>query len=245
MQERYRLAADLLNQAQHITVFTGAGISVESGIPPFRGAEGLWSKYDPTILEITYFYRHPEHAWQVIKEIFYDYFGKAQPNAAHYILAKWEKNGRVKTVITQNIDYLHQEAGSQNVLEFHGTSRFLRCDQCGFRQDAKQVNLDQLPPLCPKCNQVLRPDFVFFGEPIPEPAQSLSFNEAELADLFLVIGTTGEIMPASLIPQRAKERGTKIIEINPQPSNFTTTITDVFLAEKATKAMKILDALVE
>lgn len=243
MQDNYLRAAELLSQAQHITVFTGAGISVESGIPPFRGKDGLWSKYNPIILDISYFYSNPEQAWKVIKEIFYDYFGKAQPNAAHYILAEWEKAGRIKAVITQNIDNLHQEAGNRNVIEFHGTSRFLRCDQCGLRKEVTQVNLDSLPVRCPNCNQVLRPDFVFFGEPIPEPARSLSFNEADLADLFLIIGTTGEIMPASLIPQEAKRHGAKIIEINPQPSNFTETITDVFIQEKASAALQKLNQL--
>jgi len=245
MEESYQQAVSLIRQAKRAVAFTGAGISVESGIPPFRGPNGLWSKYDPIVLDINYFYNNPLHSWQVIKEIFYDYFGQAKPNAAHYILADWEKDGLIQALITQNIDHLHQQAGSKTVYEFHGASRFLRCDQCQFRIDASQVDLSELPPRCPKCNNVMRPDFVFFGEPIPEPANSLSLREAEIADLFIVIGTTGEIMPASLIPRLAKERGAQIIEINPQPSNFTNTITDLFLQEKASAALQKLDSLIK
>ncbi len=240
MEEIYEQAARLLINAKHAVAFTGAGISVESGIPPFRGENGLWSKYDPTFLDISYFHRHPRESWLLIKEIFYDYFGKAKPNAAHFILAEWEKQGIIKAVITQNIDHLHQLAGSKTVYEFHGTSRFLICSQCHYRVEVTQVSLDELPPLCPKCNGILRPDFVFFGEPIPEPANSRSFQEAQRADVFLVIGTTGEIMPASLIPQIAKEQGARIIEINPSPSQYTHEITDLFLQDKATAAMQKL-----
>lgn len=244
MDEKYLQAARLIKNAKRAVAFTGAGISVESGIPPFRGENGLWSKYDPTFLDISYFRSHPEESWKLIKEIFYDFFGKAQPNAAHRVLAKMENEGLIKAVITQNIDHLHQIAGSKNVYEFHGTSRNLICEQCHYRIPVSEVRLDELPPLCPKCRGVLRPDFVFFGEPIPEPANTLSFREAELADVFLVIGTTGEIMPASLIPGVAKQKGAKIIEINPEISQYSLEITDIHIREKATIAMeKLLEAL--
>lgn len=240
MDEQYRQAARLLKNARRAVAFTGAGISVESGIPPFRGENGLWSKYDPTFLDISYFRQHPKESWALIKEIFYDFFGEAQPNAAHRVLAQMEKEGIIKAVITQNIDHLHQMAGSQNVYEFHGTSRYLICEQCHYRLPVEEVSLDELPPLCPKCRGVLRPDFVFFGEPIPEPANSLSFKEADLADVFLVIGTTGEIMPASLIPGLAKKNGAKIIEINPGISQYSWEISDIHIREKATVAMENL-----
>ena len=233
-------AAKILKNAKHVTAFTGAGISVESGIPPFRGATGLWSKYDPIILDISYFRNNSPKSWEVIKEIFYDFFGNAKPNAAHFALAELENMGIVKSVITQNIDNLHQEAGSKEVYEFHGTSNRIICDSCGASYSASEVELSSLPPLCKKCGGVLRPDFVFFGEQIPEPARTKSFNETLVADVFLVIGTTGEIMPASLIPQQAKANGARIVEINVEQTNFTSGITDVFLKGKATEVMSKL-----
>jgi NAD-dependent deacetylase len=230
-------AARALINARHVVAFTGAGISVESGIPPFRGADGLWSRYDPRCLDIEYFHAHTVEAWRVIKEIFYDYFGAAHPNEAHRALARLEAEGIVKALITQNIDNLHQEAGSRVVHEFHGNSRTLLCLGCGARMLARDTNLDTLPPFCP-CGGVLKPDFVFFGEMIPEETSRLSFREAELADVFLLIGTTGEVMPACMIPEDAKRRGALIIEINTEPSNYTESITDIFLRGKATGIMR-------
>ena len=233
-------AADLILNANHVTAFTGAGISVESGIPPFRGENGLWSKYDPSFLEISFFHHHPKQSWKLIKEIFYDFFGKAEPNKAHFALAELEKLGLVKAVITQNIDNLHQEAGSKTVYEFHGNSQRLVCTKCGTYFDVKEIDFSAEIPRCKNCGGILKPDFIFFGEAIPEPARSRSFEEAETADIFLVIGTTGEIMPASLIPTEAKRNGAKIIEINTEPSNYTRSITDVFLKGKATEKMQEL-----
>ena len=230
-------AAKILLNANYVTAFTGAGISVESGIPPFRGSTGLWSKYNPIVLDIDYFHNKPKDSWSVIKEIFYDFFGEAKPNAAHFALAELEKLGIVKSVITQNIDNLHQQAGSKEVYEFHGTSQNLICTNCYEKYSAKQINLSTLPPKCNKCETVLKPDFVFFGEQIPEPARSNSFREAEQADIFLLIGTTGEIMPASIIPKEAKQNGARIIEINVERTNFTKSITDIFLEGKATEVM--------
>lgn len=230
-------AAELLRSSTHTTAFTGAGVSVESGIPPFRGENGLWSKIDPTFLDIDYFYSYPDKSWQLIVEIFYNLFDKAQPNDAHYVLAKLEEKGLLHTIITQNIDNLHQEAGSREVIEFHGTSRQLICTQCGRRCEATRQLLMKLPPKCEKCGGLLKPDFVFFGEPIPEPARSRSFNEAETADVFILIGTTGEIQPASMIPIQAKNNGKKIIEVNVEPSRYTDRITDVFLRGRATQIM--------
>lgn len=237
-------AVALLREARKVIVFTGAGISVESGIPPFRGPTGLWSRYDPILLDIAHFRRQPRESWALIKKIFYDFFGEARPNAAHRALADMERAGIVQAVITQNIDNLHQEAGSQAVYEYHGTCRFLRCDDCGARRESAETSLEELPPRCPRCGGVLRPDFVFFGEGIPETAAAFSLAAARTADLFLVIGTTGEIMPASSIPHLAKENGAHIVEINPEPSSYTRSITDVFLQEPATVAMIALwDAL--
>ena len=230
-------AARLLRNARHVTAFTGAGISVESGIPPFRGPEGLWSRYDPRCLDIDYFHGHYAEAWRVIKEIFYDFFGAARPNDGHRALALLEAEGIVRALITQNIDNLHQEAGSRTVYEFHGNSQQLLCLACGARRPAREVSLDALPPRC-GCGGVFKPDFVFFGEMIPEEASRLSFREAGLADVFLLIGTTGEVMPACLVPEEAKRRGAMIIEVNTEPSNYTGRVSDLFLRGKATEVMR-------
>ena len=226
-------AVALLRRSRYTTAFTGAGISVESGIPPFRGSEGLWSKYDPVVLDINYFQSNPLESWKVIKEIFYDFFGKAKPNRGHLALAAMEQAGYLNNIITQNIDNLHQEAGNRTVYEFHGNSHTLVCTACGKPYGINDLHFDQLPIRCKTCGGLVKPDFIFFGEGIPTAAYEASLQAARSADVFLVVGTTGEIMPASQIPHIAKQNGAKIVEINPEPSTFTHTITDVYLQGKA------------
>lgn len=215
---------------------------MESGIPPFRGPGGLWDKYDPQSLEIHHFLENPESSWRVIREIFYETFEKAQPNAAHIALAELENRGILKAVITQNIDNLHQRAGSQAVVEFHGSSRTLMCIGCTKMYDAEEMDFSELPPTCRVCGAILKPDFVFFGEPIPHQAYARAFLEAERTDVLLIIGTTGEVMPAALVPRIAKSKGATLIEINPAESNYTRSITDIFVEAKAAEAMTRLMA---
>ena len=241
MNQPIKEAADLLRNSRYTTAFSGAGISVESGIPPFRGATGLWSKYDPIVLDIDYFHENSLESWQVIKEIFYDFFGKARPNMAHQVLAAMEREGMLKNIITQNIDNLHQRAGSREVYEFHGNSRELVCTKCGKRYTVEEVDLENLPVSCTECGGLIKPNFIFFGEGIPPLAYQKSVEAAQKADVFLVIGTTGEIMPASQLPHLAKSSGAKIIEVNIEPSNYTHSITDIFLQGKATEMMKALE----
>ncbi|NQT77888.1 MAG: NAD-dependent deacylase [Bacteroidetes bacterium] len=240
LNKKIREAASKIKEARHVTAFTGAGISVESGIPPFRGENGIWNKYDPMILDIHYFMEHPAESWQVIKEIFYDFFGKAEANRAHLVLAEMEKSGLLSEVITQNIDNLHQKAGSTVVHEFHGNSRNLICTKSGELLPADHADLDALPPIHPATGGLLKPDFIFFGEGIPPEAYQASIQAARNSDIFLVIGTTGEIMPASQIPFMAKENGAYIIEVNTEESNYTSRITDIFLQGKATEIMNLL-----
>lgn len=241
----YQKAAELIRSAKRVCAFTGAGISVESGIPPFRGKGGLWNTYDPKFIEIDYFHEHNQQSWVQIKEIFYDFFGQARPNAAHKALAELESKNIIKNLITQNIDNLHQEAGSKNVLEFHGTASRMICLDCRQTFSADKIDLAKLPPECPNCVVGrLKPDFIFFGEGIPEPACTLSFKEAEISDVFIVIGTTGEVMPACIIPADASRNGASIIEVNVSPSRFTDSVTDVFLQGPATSVMsKLLETI--
>ena len=236
----YARAAEQILSAKRCVAFTGAGISVESGIPPFRGERGVWNKYDPESFEINYFKRYPRESWEVIRRIFYELFGRVLPNTAHYTLAEMEARQLIQAVITQNVDHLHQDAGNKVVHEFHGSLKNLICLSCGYGCPVSQVDLDALPPLCSKCGGILKPDMVFFGEPIPEPASSLSFEAARGADCLLLVGTTGSVAPANMIPSAAKSRGATIIEINPEPSEYTRQITDIHIRETAGRAMESL-----
>ncbi len=231
-------AANAIRKAKYAVAFTGAGISVASGIPPFRGKNGLWNTVDPIFLEIDYFYKKPLQSWQKIKEIFYDSLGDAQPNLAHLTLAKMEKRSFLEAVITQNIDHLHQKAGNKTVYELHGTYRRLVCTGCSSEYDISFADLNYLPPTCFVCKGILKPDMVFFNEPIPAYAKKRSFEEAEKADVMLIIGTNAEVLPAADIPIVAKKHGAKIIEINIEETHFTHEISDIFIKEKANVAMK-------
>lgn len=234
-------AAKAINNAQHIIAFTGAGISVESGIPPFRGEGGLWGKYNPQILDLDYFFAHPKKSWEVIREIFYAFFGEAKPNAAHLLLARLEKERKLKAVITQNIDGLHTMAGSQNVQEFHGTAQQLVCTKCWHRQAASKTDLTELPPKCESCGELLKPDFIFFGENITPHIHEASFKQAEACDLVIIIGASGEVMPAAQIPQIAQQNGATVIEISTEETLFTPKTTTFFIKGKAAEQSVLLE----
>lgn len=240
----FKKASEILKKAKRITAFTGAGISVESGIPSFRGEDGIWKKYDPSVLEIENFTNNPKKSWSVIKELFYTKFKDAKPNAAHKALVELEKMHKLRAIITQNIDNLHQKAGSTNVYEFHGNSQKLVCLKCGEKFNLNQVNLDDEIFFCPKCSGLLKPDFVFFGESIPSAAYNSAVRESQICDLFMIIGTSGEVFPAAIIPHTAKEHGAVILEINKSDSSFTDTVTDIFLKGNAVKILKeLLDSI--
>jgi len=241
MNDSISRAANLIAGSKHLVAFTGAGISAESGIPTFRGPGGIWDKYDPVVLDIDYFIHHYEQVWPVIKDMFYTVIDRAQPNPAHYTLARWEKEGLLKAIITQNIDNLHQKAGSRNVIEYHGNTRQAVCLDCGRTVPLTKEILAQDVPRCPHCGGRLKPDFVFFGEPIPAEAAQKSLEHTLKSDIYLVIGTTGIIMPASLLPYEAKKNGATIIEINLNPSEYTGRITDIFLQGKAGEILPALD----
>jgi len=236
----YAKAAKIIKSAKRCVAFTGAGISVESGIPPFRGENGLWNRYDPMTFEIQYFMKNTLHSWEVFREIFYEVFGRVKPNSAHYTLAEMEAKNLLKAVITQNVDNLHAEAGSRTIHEFHGSLKKLVCLKCKRGYKVSKIDLDILPPVCLRCGGILKPDVVFFGEDIPEPARTHSFNETTRADCFILIGTTGTVAPANMIPGAAKSNGASIIEINLFPSEYTPSVTDIFLRDKASVAMEKL-----
>lgn len=233
--------ARILGESKFTIAFTGAGISVESGVPPFRGEHGLWNKYNPEVLDLGYYLQNAGECWIYIREIFYDFFADAKPNKAHEVLARMEKEGLLQSVITQNIDNLHQQAGSKTVREFHGNSKRLKCLKCGTSYPASDFDFKNIPPRCKKDNEILKPDFIFFGEGIPHDAYSDSFTDAEKAEVCLIIGSTGEVTPASYVPRTAKQNGATIIEINPEESMFTAQVTDIHLKGKAGEIMSMLE----
>jgi NAD-dependent deacetylase len=243
-RQKIREAARWIRGAGYLTAFTGAGVSVESGVPPFRGPGGLWSRYDPRHLELSYFLSHPDHCWKVLREIFYTSLSEARPNEAHRTLARLEQRGLLKAVITQNIDFLHQAAGSANVLELHGNYRTLICLKCRSRSPAAENDLGQLPPRC-GCGGLFKPDMVFFGEELPETAWVGSLQAARKSDVMLVIGSTGEVYPAASIPAQAAEEGSIIIEINPEPSAFSRRVTDLLIPLPAGEALPRIEEALE
>ena len=229
------IVADLIKKSKYAIGFTGAAISVVSGIPPFTGAGGLWNKYDPKFIELSFFYSNPKRSWEEMRKIFFNSMGTAQPNKAHQVLANLEKQGIVKGIITQNIDGLHQAAGSTNVVEFHGTINTLACIDCNLRYKTSEIDISQDIPRCPSCNGILKPDFVFYGEGINKNNYDKATNMAIKADLVIIVGTAGQVMPACYLPFTSQKYGAKIIEINTLESAFTSQITDYYFQNKATE----------
>ncbi len=210
-------AADILQTSRKTIALTGAGVSTESGIPDFRSAGGLWSRYDPYEYgTIHAFKRDPEKVWQMLAELMK--IADAKPNAGHRVMARLEEKGLLKGVITQNIDMLHQKAGSHNVVEFHGAVKTLTCLSCGKQYPNTFVTPENMPPRCMDCESIIKPDVVFFDEQIPNDSL---FGAEELmadADVILVAGTSCQVAPASYIPQRLYEQGGRIIELNLEPA---------------------------
>jgi NAD-dependent deacetylase len=227
-----RAARDIV-QSKKTIAFTGAGISVESGIPDFRGAQGLWQKYDPEeYAHIHAFYSNPDKVWLMLKDMF-ELIMTAKPNPAHVGLAELERMGYLSFIVTQNVDGLHQAAGSKKVIEFHGSHRTLSCLKCSQKVDGKSFTMEDLPARCPRCTSLLKPDVVFFGEAIPWEAQVTSFKESKSCNAVLVVGTSAVVYPAASIPIMAKERGARVIEINTEPTPLTNQISDYLICGSA------------
>lgn len=206
-----------LAAARRLLVTTGAGISAESGIPTFRGPGGLWRRFRAEDLATPEAFRHdPKLVWE-----WYDWrrglIAQATPNAGHLALVEMEQRQDHFHLITQNVDGLHQRAGSQRVIELHGNIWKLRCTACGTESLNLETPLPQLPPRCP-CGGMLRPGVVWFGEDLPRTALEMAWSAAEQGDLMLVVGTSGLVYPAAALPDIARRHGAKIVEINPDPT---------------------------
>ncbi|MFA4639978.1 NAD-dependent protein deacetylase [Pyrococcus kukulkanii] len=229
--------AGVLVSSKNVIAFTGAGISAESGVPTFRGKDGLWKKYRPEELATPEaFARDPKLVWEFYKWRIRKIL-QAKPNPAHYALVELERMGILKAVITQNVDDLHREAGTNNLIELHGNIFRVKCTSCDYGEYLKETGrvneiLSQELPRCPKCNSLLRPDVVWFGEPLPEGALRKAFRLAETVDAVIVVGTSGVVYPAAYIPFIVKENGGTVIEVNVQESGITP-IADFFCRGKA------------
>jgi NAD-dependent deacetylase len=217
-------AAEILSSARRGLALTGAGVSAESGIPTFRGEGGLWRQYDPVkVASIEYFMADPSAYWKVSKDR-----GRfalaARPNAGHHALAALEATGHIASLVTQNTDGLHQESGSRNVIEIHGSSRTVQCLDCGTREPRADVQArlhEELPPHCKVCGGVfLKPTVVLFGEPMPQAAVAEAFALAREADVVLVVGSSLVVYPAADIPLVALRSGARMIVINAEPTPF-------------------------
>ena len=214
MDALYREIADLLLDRGRCVALTGAGISVESGIPTFRSKGGMWEKYDPMVYASAEVFRQDPSKYWLIRGEFIRNYGKYQPNAAHYALAELEKLGLLRHIITQNIDGLHKSAGSLHVTEMHGSLREIYCLKCNKEYLAPHVP-DGQPPLC-DCGGVLKPNTVLFGEQLPPKALDRAYHEAATCQTMLVIGTSAVVQPAASLPYLAKQNGAVVIEINPE-----------------------------
>jgi NAD-dependent deacetylase len=218
--------ADIIRRSKRAVALTGAGISVESGIPDFRSPGGLWERFDPWEYgTIRAFEKNPAKVWVMLKEM-------DRPNAAHYALAELEAKGHLMGIITQNVDNLHQAAGSRNVIEYHGNAHRFVCLACKGHWARETLDLRATPLYC-YCGGLIKPDVVFFGEPIPEAPMYAANALALNCDLMFIIGTSGEVAPANILPQVAKNQQAIIVENNLEHTRLTLFLTDYFLAGPA------------
>ncbi|MDH3779384.1 MAG: NAD-dependent deacylase [Nitrosopumilus sp.] len=214
----FELIEDEVKKFQKIVFVTGAGISQESGIPTFRGEDGLWRNHDAMKLAtIDAFYDNPKLVWEWYNERRMNIF-QAQPNPGHRAIAELEKYVDV-VVLTQNIDGLHQKSGSSNVLELHGSIVKIKCSVCDYKEEIL-TEISNLPPLC-KCGNMLRPDVVWFGELLPQDVWQDAMNFASKCDLMIIAGTSLVVSPANTLPIYAKQNNATLIEINPENTSMS------------------------
>ncbi len=239
--EKLEQAVEILANARHIIVLTGAGISTASGIPDFRGKDGLWKKIPSYKFTIDYFLENPLEVWQLYYERF-KAMGNVKPNPGHYALAKLEEAGIIKAIITQNIDGLHQAAGSKRVIELHGNFKHAVCMTCRRLypiEHAFEKVLKGEVPRCDYCGGLLKPNVVLFGEPLPAKAINEAFMLAERSDAIIVAGSSLYVTPANQIPVVVKAKGGKVIAIN-MGEIFMRDIIDILVEAPTEKALPIL-----
>ncbi len=250
MDQQIHQVTDMIAKAKSVVIFTGAGISTESGIPDFRGPGGLWTKYDPDDFTIDKFLGSQatrKKMWQRLREG--GLMEDALPNATHYAIVELEKMGKLLSLVTQNIDNLHQKAGSSPSLirELHGNMQMLVCLNCRERYPIgiikeRYADSDNVP-LCDYCRGILKPDVIFFGEALPQETLSQAMQEAEACDVMLVIGSSLVVYPAAYVPIQARQAGAKLVIINRGPTEQDS-LADVRIDASAGETMtKILERL--
>lgn len=241
MNEVLDQAVQLIRRADKVIALTGAGVSTESGIPDFRSRGGLWSRFDPMEYgTISAFRRNPDKVWKMLQELLF--VVNARANTGHEAMARMERAGYLQGIVTQNIDGLHQKAGSSVVVEFHGSMNTFSCLSCGLSYPLASVLEMQLPPRC-SCGEVLKPGIVFFGESIPPEALAGSEGLVHGANVLIVAGTSCQVPPAAYIPSLVRQQGGLIIEINLEPALGSGA--DIFLEGKFTTTMSRLVAALE
>ena len=241
-KEKIEELATILRQKPRIAVLTGAGISAESGIPTFRGQDGLWKQFRAEDLATPEaFGRDPRLVWE-----WYDWrrgiIAGHEPHAGHFVLARWEDLFPDFVLITQNVDGLHRKAGSKNILELHGNIWQVRCMGENTITENKISPLAEIPPHCSSCGALLRPNVVWFGEMLPRETLDKAFASCSLCDVMFVIGTSAFVQPAASLPLAAAERGAKIVEINPSPTPLTH-FADYSFQAKAGEILPMIDEL--
>lgn len=221
LKESIDAAAELLLGSKYIVALTGAGMSVESGIRPFRGPDGLWTEYgEPPMDGYQRFMADPKGEWEKVinKEgylaVAFKAFETAKPNPGHYALAELEELGVLKHLITQNVDNFHLAVGNKNLTEIHGNLYLVRCVKCNARYPQEEISFEELPPRCPKCGGIIKIDAVMFGEPIPPDALSRCQEEIFKCDCIMSIGTSAFVYPAAGFPSIVKGRGGSLIEVD-------------------------------
>lgn len=219
MDPEERSLVDAIRTADSVVALTGAGVSTASGIPDFRSEDGVWSEYDPNDFHIRRFRTDPDGFWRERVEMVEDLFGgDFEPNAAHEALSNLEADGYLDTLITQNVDGLHQEAGSEDLIEIHGNGQRVVCTGCGRTLDIEpvmdRVRDGETPPICERCEDVLKPDVVLFGERLPDGELLRAQSAARSADVFFAIGSSLTVEPAASLPRHAHRNGGTLCIVN-------------------------------
>ncbi len=246
--------AEVLATSKNAIALTGAGISTESGIPDFRSPGGLWTRVDPGEFSIDRFLQNPSRFWRMHLDLKssgdFD-LASADPNPAHYALARMEQMGILKCIITQNVDNLHQRAGSVEVVEFHGNLLRAACMKCRSLEPIEDVEAriesgESEAPRCRNCGGLLKPDAVFFGEAIPSRALMISQVQSQKCDVLIVVGTSLQVYPAAQIPLsvKLKHPPAVVVEVNREPSSLHEQVTDILMIGSAGDILsRLLEAL--